>query len=160
MPAGRPSKYSEETTNTICGRIADGESLRAILREEGMPSASTVFAWMEAHPEFRNKYARAREIQAEMLADELQEIADDGQNDWMERKNANGESIGWAENGEALRRSQLRVATRQWIASKLLPKKYGEKVAIGGAEDLPAIKSESAVTLTPSEAYKRMIEGK
>lgn len=58
------------------------------------------------------------------------DIADDGSNDWMERKNADGENIGWQENGEALRRSALRVSTRQWIAEKLKPKKYGNKVAL------------------------------
>lgn len=62
------------------------------------------------------------------MADELLEIADDGTNDWMEKKNADGETIGWRENGEAMRRSQLRISTRQWIAERLLPKKYGAKV--------------------------------
>lgn len=125
--SGRPSLYTAELADRICARLAEGESLRAICRDDGMPCASTVFAWLDADEFFRSKYARAREVQAEMLADELREIADDGQNDWMERKNADGECIGWAENGEALRRSQLRVATRQWIASKMLPKKYGDK---------------------------------
>jgi hypothetical protein len=124
---GRPSLYTPELADEICRRLAEGESLRAICREEGMPTASTVFLWLGADEAFRSKYARAREVQAELMADELLEIADDGQNDWMERHNKDGEAVGWVENGEALRRSQLRVATRQWIASKLLPKKYGDK---------------------------------
>lgn len=124
---GRPSLYTPELADRICRRLAEGESLRAICRDAEMPGVSTVFAWLQADEAFRTKYTRAREVQAELMADELLEIADDGQNDWMEKFNKDGDAIGWAENGEALRRSQLRVATRQWIASKLLPKKYGDK---------------------------------
>src|SRR5690606_36207511 len=89
------------------------------------------------HPEFLTKYARAREVQAEALADEMIDIADNGTNDWMEKRNADGAVIGWQENGEALRRSDLRIKTRQWIASKLLPKKYGDKVAVTDPEGGP-----------------------
>ena len=130
--AGRPSKYSDGIAARICERLADGESLRTICADEDMPSKSTVFAWLadEERGEFRTKYAYAREAQADALVDEMVDIADDGSNDWMERKNADGENIGWQENGEALRRSALRVSTRQWIAEKLKPKKYGNKVAL------------------------------
>jgi hypothetical protein len=58
------------------------------------------------------------------------DIADDGSNDWMERKDKEGAVIGWQENGEALRRSDIRIKTRQWYAEKLLPKKYGSKLAL------------------------------
>ncbi|CAB4121084.1 hypothetical protein UFOVP154_22 [uncultured Caudovirales phage] len=88
---------------------------------------STIFKWLNAFPEFAEQYARAREAQADTLADELTDIADDGSNDWMERKDAEGVIIGWRENGEAVQRSRLRVDTRKWIASKLKPKKYGDK---------------------------------
>jgi hypothetical protein len=84
---------------------------------------------MPKHNEaFRTKYTLAREAQADALFDDMLDIADDGRNDWMEKRNADGECIGWQENGEALRRSDLRIKTRQWMASKLLPKKYGEKL--------------------------------
>ncbi|MBB3594382.1 hypothetical protein FHX08_004786 [Rhizobium sp. BK529] len=136
---GRPSDYNDAIAATICDRISDGESLRSICLAEDMPSKSTVFAWLadDAHETFRTMYAYAREAQADSLVDEMTDIADDGSNDWMEKKNAAGEITGWQENGEALRRSQLRILTRQWIAEKLKPKKYGTKVALtdpdGGA---------------------------
>lgn len=128
--AGRPSDYTDVIAGTICDRIADGESLRSICRDDTMPAKSTVMAWLadDDHAAFRTKYALAREIQADGFVDEMVEISDDGSNDWMEKKNAAGEVIGWQENGEALRRSALRVSTRQWIAEKLKPKKYGAKV--------------------------------
>lgn len=151
--------WDKSYRDTICQRIAEGESLRSVCRDENMPGLRTVLEWLEAEEEFRVKYARAREIQADLMAAELIDIADDGTNDWMEKKNASGENLGWAENGEALKRSQIRIATRQWIASKLLPKKYGEKLAVGGANDLPPIDSKTTVVLTAEEAYKRMLGG-
>ncbi|MBX5020168.1 MULTISPECIES: terminase small subunit-like protein [Rhizobium] len=142
---GRPTKFTQSLANMICARIADGESLRSICRDETMPGKSTVLAWLadDDKADFRTKYAQAREIQADGFVDEMVEIADDGSNDWMERQF--GEETRWVENGEALRRSQLRIATRQWIAEKLKPKKYGSKVELehgvtsGVAELLDAI---------------------
>ena len=128
MPAGRPSDYSEEKTDAICIRLAMGESLKRICEDADMPSQPTVYAWLLKHEEFLKKYARAREMQSETGVDEILEIADDGTNDWMERKNADGAVIGWQENGEALRRSQLRIDARKWMAGKLRPKVYGDKL--------------------------------
>jgi hypothetical protein len=91
-----------------------------------MPGKATVFRWLGANEEFRDQYARAREAQAEALADEIIDIADDGHNDWMERNQ--GDAAGWVQNGEAMQRSRLRVDARKWVASKLLPKKYGDKL--------------------------------
>lgn len=126
----RPSEYSPEVAAEICERLALGESLRMICQSQEMPGISSVIRWLakEENAEFRAQYARAREAQADALFDEILEIADDGSNDWMERKNADDQSLGWRENGEALRRSQLRVDARKWMAGKLQPKKYGEKV--------------------------------
>lgn len=124
----RASEYSDEIAALICERLAEGESLRSICLDEDMPSQSMVFRWLAADENslFREQYARARETQADALFDEILDIADDGSNDWMERKDSEGENIGWKENGEALQRSRLRVDARKWMAGKLQPKKYGE----------------------------------
>ncbi|ARQ09210.1 phage terminase small subunit-like protein [Rhizobium etli] len=126
---GRPTKFSQALAEKICDRIADRESLRSICRDEDMPSKSTVLSWLadEEKAAFRARYALAREIMADSFVDELVEIADDRSDDWVEKKNAAGETTGWQENGEAIRRSQLRIATRQWVAEKLRPKKYGTR---------------------------------
>lgn len=131
---GRPSSYTQAIGDAICERLGDGDSLRTICADENMPNKATVFRWLadERYSAFRDQYARARETQADTIVDEMIDIADDGTNDWMERKNADGESIGWMENGEALRRSQLRIAARQWVAGKMRPKKYGDKIAVDG----------------------------
>ena len=129
---GRPTKFTQALAEKICDRIADRESLRSICRDDDMPAKSTVLSWLadDGKAAFRARYALAREILADGFVDELVEIADDRSNDWIEKKNAAGETTGWQENGEAIRRSQLRIATRQWVAEKLKPKKYGAKVEL------------------------------
>lgn len=123
---GRPSTFSQETADSICERIADGESLRNICADEAMPARSTVFKWLSEAQAFADQYARAREAQADAIFDDILEIADDGTNDWMVR---NGQDdAGWTANGEHIQRSRLRVDARKWAASKLRPKKYGDKV--------------------------------
>lgn len=126
---GRPTDYGEDVVIRLCERIAGGESVRTISRDEDMPSMATVFRWLAAHPEFREQYARAKEMQAEAFAEELMDIADDGSNDWMEIHHGDdSEDVGWKVNGENIQRSRLRVDTRKWVASKLLAKKYGDKI--------------------------------
>lgn len=113
---------------TVLDRLIGGESVRTICSTDSMPDAATIFRWLAQDKEFCEQYARAREAQADALFDEILDIADDGSNDWMERKNADGQNIGWQENGEALRRSALRVDARKWMAARLQPKKYGDKI--------------------------------
>jgi len=145
---GRPSDFTQEMADLICERIADGESLRSICDGEDMPSKATVFRWLSAEPLFRDHYALARDTQAESYFDDIRDIADDGRNDWMERKNSDGENIGWQENGEAIRRSQLRIDARKWMAGKLKPKKYGEKLDLnvsGRLETMPEEKVDARI---------------
>jgi hypothetical protein len=105
-----------------------------------MPDKATVCRWLAANEPFRDQYARAREMQADILADETLDIADDGRNDWMEKYGKDGEQVGWQVNQEAIGRSRLRLDARRWYASKLAPKKYGDKLAVGGADDLPPVR--------------------
>jgi len=127
---GRPTDYRQETVDLICERIADGESLREICKADDMPARSVVFRWLSIHREFADQYARAREAQADALADEIQDIADDGQNDWMIRNGDDDEGAGWRVNGEHIQRSRLRIDARKWMASKLAPKKYGDRQSV------------------------------
>lgn len=140
MPLGRPSDYTAEIASDICEALIEGRSLRSICLADDMPSTSTVCRWLSDRADFRQQYAIAREAQADTLADESIDIADDGSNDWMERKNEAGEVVKVEYNGDAVQRSRLRIDTRKWFASKLAPKKYGDKVALVGGtpgEDEP-----------------------
>lgn len=121
----RPSKYSQALIETICARISEGESLRTICKDPSMPGAATVFVWLadKDKPEFQEQYACAREAQADKYAEEIISIADDGKNDTYLDEDGNERT-----NQDVIARSRLRVDARKWYASKLAPKKYGDKV--------------------------------
>lgn len=132
---GRPTLDTPKMRKEICQRIAEGESLRTICASEGMPDLSTVADWLkdETKADFTKQYVCAREAQADFYADEIIEIADDGRRDY-----AIEDGIEVVDH-DHISRSRLRIDARKWYASKLHSKKYGDKVAVGGADDLPPI---------------------
>ncbi len=132
----RPSEFTKELGDEICAKLAMGESLRTVLKEDKMPSMQTVFNWLRTKEGFVDQYARAKEESADALSDEILDIADDGSNDWMEIHKGGYTST--IVDQEAVQRSKLRVDTRKWIASKLKPKKYGDKLDLtSGGDKLP-----------------------
>ena len=144
---GAPSTYTPELAAAICEHIAAGKSLRTIAALDGMPAQSTIMVWLDGkHPDFTEQYARAREAQADKLAEEILAIADDGRSDTYLDAEGNEKT-----DNEAIQRSKLRVDTRKWLASKMAPKKYGDKMAIGGADDLGPVQ---AVTKEMTDAER------
>ncbi len=136
---GRPTRYTPEVAADICTRLAEGESLRSICKDNAMPGLRTVMGWLfdGDHEEFSQQYARAREAQAEVRADEIVDIADDASNDFT--TDENGKAV---VDHEHIQRSRLRIDTRKWIASKLLPKRYGDKLQHTGPGGGPVVKVE------------------
>lgn len=122
---GRPSKYTEVLAARICERLAAGESLRAICRDEDMPDERRVREWALTNRAFSPQYTKAREIGYLGMADETLEIADDGRNDTYV---VDADSGATAVNHDVIARSRLRVDTRKWMLSKMLPKVFGEKI--------------------------------
>lgn len=115
---GRPTDYTEQLADAICERISNGESLKHVTDEEGMPSRPTVHAWLIKYSDFLNKYEAARDLQADVYADEMDDIARDEKLD--------------------VQRARLIIDTRKWTASKLKPKKYGDKIDMTtNGKDLP-----------------------
>lgn len=134
---GNPSTYTPDLAAAICEHIAAGKSLRTIAALDGMPAQSTIMAWLDGrHPEFSEQYARAREAQADKLAEEILSIADDGRSDTYIDGEGNTKT-----DTEVIQRSKLRVEARKWLASKMAPKKYGDKLAVGGADDLGPVQT-------------------
>lgn len=125
---GRPTDYTQELADEICSRLAEGLSMRTVCKEDDMPDKSTVFRWIRTNEEFRDQYTKAKEEGVEAWAEESIDIADNGTNDWMERNDK--DNAGYYVNGEHIQRSRLRIETRKWFASKLKPKKYGDKQQI------------------------------
>ena len=106
--------FTQALADEICERIADGQSLRAICSEPGKPDKSTVFRWLGQNEAFRDQYARARESQADTLFDDILDIVDQSDDPQIAR---------------------LRMDARKWMAGKLRPKVYGDKVELGGKVD-------------------------
>jgi hypothetical protein len=113
-----------------------------------MPNISTVIRWLAADEDFARKYTRAREMQAEILADEMLDIADDDKSDRIDIKDKDGKIIKTEQNNVAVARSKLKLEQRRWWAEKLRPKVYGNKVAVGGADDMPAIKTSQQLDVS------------
>lgn len=130
---------AEIVDQLIIPRIANGETLRSICREPGMPNFSTVYNWLSVDRALWARFAHARETGLDAIAEECLEIAENGTNDWMERLGPNGQPLGWQLNGEHVQRSKLRIETRLKLLAKWNPKKYGEKVDVnhGGQADNP-----------------------
>ncbi|UOF78873.1 terminase small subunit [Caudoviricetes sp.] len=134
----RPTKFTGPLGAKICKRIAEGESLRSVCRDEKMPNRSTVHEWiilgtgLDPKPglkAFSDQYERAIAVRAENMFDEMEEIADDGTNDWMTKTGRDGEEYEVV-NTEHIQRSRLRVDTRKWKLSKMLPKKFGDRQVV------------------------------
>ncbi len=132
---GRPSGYSEELAAKICEKIVLGLSLRKICEAADMPAISSIFKWMGENKAFSEQYARAKEEQAELLADEIIQIADDGKNDTYLDEEGRKKV-----DHDVVARSRLRVDARKWVASKLKPKKFGDKLQVGGDESGAPVK--------------------
>lgn len=125
---GRPKGYTKKIAQQICEQLAQGKSLNRICKQEGYPDKATVFRWLLCPElkEFCDNYETSRRIQAYGLADDIIEIADYGENDTYIAM-VDDEAV-IKTNIDHIQRSKLRVDTRKWVLSKLLPKKYGDKI--------------------------------
>jgi len=101
----------------IIARMCEGESLRSICRTAGFPTSGAVFHWVDADTDFARQYAHAREAQADALFDDLAEVA---------------EAALQAETAVEVSARKLIIETTKWRISKILPKKYGDKLELAG----------------------------
>ncbi len=131
-----PVVYSERIADRICSRIAQGESLVNICKDAGMPNRQTFMRWLleDKHEGLRDNYARAREAQADYYAEQIIEIADTPLVGVKTKTNERGEVE--TTEGDMIEHRRLQVDARKWYASKVAPKKYGDKLAVGQADDL------------------------
>jgi hypothetical protein len=123
--AGRPSKFSQRIAEKICRQLALGESLVKICAGPGMVDISTVFRWLDKKEAFRDMYAHARECQAEFYAHQIIDIADE--TPITEQPDPDG-GVTIRIDSAGIQRNKLRVDARKWVAAKLLPRKYGDRI--------------------------------
>lgn len=117
----------------ICERLANGEPLRKIVRDKHLPSEFSVYKGLRIDEEFAKQYARARLDQADTYADEIVQIADECAVD------VDGDK---EHAGATTQAARLRIDARKWAAGKARPKKYGDRVAIGGDSEMDPIQTE------------------
>ena len=124
-PAGRPTIYTEEIAREILDRMSAGETLRAICKDEHLPCRTTVSAWAvdDRPPGFADRYARARQYQADAMAEEALDLSDECKDPIKAR---------------------LQVDTRKWLTSKINPAKFGDRhaVEVSGRDGVGAIRVE------------------
>jgi hypothetical protein len=117
----------ENTFKKIISSIEDGNSLRATLKFEGMPSSTTFYEWIDNDEQKALHYARACEKRADAIFEDIIDIADDASNDFTLADIGDGIQVEKF-NSEHVQRSRLRVDARKWALSKMNPKKYGDKL--------------------------------
>lgn len=125
----RPTKYTQELAGKICELISTTDrGLRSICKELDISTWSIV-TWLSngKHPEFTIQYARAKEMQADVLADQIIELSDNCRLGKSTVDKPTGLETTESDN---IQRSRLQVDARKWVASKLAPKKYGEKLDV------------------------------
>lgn len=127
---GRPSNYDELVADLILDRITDGEALSTILKGDDMPAPSSVYRWLEANKEFRDKYTRAREAQGDLMDSKVLETADNS-------------------TPETAHSDRVKIDAYKWRAGHLRPKVYGAKVQaeVSGVDGSPIV-----IHWKPSEA--------
>ena len=119
--------YTQEKGDAICARLAQGESLNAICKDDDMPAESTVRMWaLDDVGGFAANYARAREIGYEAHADKIIDLADECRIGIKRTTKVTGE-VEMVE-GDMVERSRLQIDARKWMLAKMLPKKYGDKI--------------------------------
>jgi hypothetical protein len=123
MGRGRPTKYSDKLAETfIDNYLLEGGTLEKACDSVGI-SFVTFWRWTESNPEFSNMYARARKLKASKMFEEIVKISDD-----LTRDKFVDERGDERPDHAAIARARLRVDTRKWIMSKVLPKLYGDDI--------------------------------
>jgi hypothetical protein len=123
-PPGRPSLYTPQLVDRLCEEIAKGRSVHRICEEDWAPSEDTFYTWLHQHPEFSEKYVRARECQADHMAAEILEIADDTEHDTIIVTGKDGATYEKTDSAR-VQRAQLRVNARQWQMARMSPRRWG-----------------------------------
>jgi hypothetical protein len=118
--------YNQAIADEVCERIAQGETLRAICREEGKPSHATIYNWLDENADFALRFAHARELGEELIAQECLSIADTPMFG-VERTIKPDGSVE-EKQSDMLGHRKLQIDTRLKLLAKWNPKKWGEKV--------------------------------
>ena len=138
LPTGRQSEFTQEIADQICHRLGGGESLRSICADPTMPVQQTIYNWMSKRPAFMEQYVRAREEQAESMADEIVAIADETP-ETAPVFDKDGNQLAIKLDSSYIQWQKNRIDARKWTAAKLRPKKYGDRIVHAGDDENPVV---------------------
>ncbi len=125
----RPTKYTEKLEQRMLEEIASGRSVISLCREEDWtPNADTWYRWMYKVDGLSDRYTRAKSISSEYHADQILAIADEADN-------------------QTFQVARLQIDARKWVASKLVPNKYGEKSQIDHTSSDESMKAPTVIKL-------------
>jgi len=161
-PPWRPTLYTPELTDRICTVVSQSaKSLATICAENpDFPCRDTIYDWLDRHPDFSYAFQRARQKQADFLAEQTLEIADDTSRDWEPILDGNGNVVGVRVDGEHVQARKLRIDTRARMAGKLHPKRWGDNlnVQVSIGEELRKLVREA--NAEPLDVTPKRIEDK
>jgi hypothetical protein len=124
--------FNQVAADAVCALLEEGKSLRAACKELEL-TPSHILQWSKDNKDFAEQYARAREVGYKLLADEIIDIADEKE----VQVRYDGEDTTLDLSPTAIARNRLRVDTRKWMLSKMLPKIYGDKLELSGDKENP-----------------------
>jgi hypothetical protein len=124
-PGRKPNPISDAVLDSILTQISDGKSVATILKQKGMPSHEHFYKRLREDKSFADRYARAKDDCADVYAEDIVDIADE-----PAEYTEHGVDSAWVQ------RQRMRIDARKWVASKLKPKKYGDKIEIDQKTDL------------------------
>lgn len=137
----------------VCRSMKDGMTARKAALLHGIP-IGTVWDWCHSNAEWNGQYEEARAALYRHWEEDIVEISDTTHVGQIIKDKVMGQEI---ETRDMTDHRRLRVESRKWLLSKLKARQYGDKMALGGADDLPPIQSKADITLSPEDAYKQMI---
>jgi hypothetical protein len=146
---GRPSTFTQHVADEIVRRVSEGEPLAPVVRDLGV-GLTTWYDWVKDRPLLAAAIARAREAGEEIILADTLAIIDTHPERQLtaEGDKVDTGHVAWLKN---------RAEQRLKLLAKWNPKKWGDKVQVGGADDLPPVQQN--VTMDAAEAYKRLLGG-
>lgn len=135
--------FNQVAADAVCALLEEGKSLRAACKELEL-TPSHILQWSKDNKDFAEQYARAREVGYKLLADEIIDIADEKE----VQVRYDGEDTTLDLSPTAIARNRLRVDTRKWMLSKMLPKIYGDKLELTGDKENP-LQTVTRIELVP-----------
>ncbi len=137
---GRPSLYSPALAETICARLACGETLQNICKAPSMPARASVYRWVNEDAEFRDIFQRARVAGADIMIEECLELSDEASRLALDPRCGSA----------SIAAKKLAIETRLKVAARFAPEKFGKRIRKDVA-GIPGASLESKITLDPEQ---------